>query len=928
MSTYQLADATINSGVTVAVPWQTTPLPPFGNIGSISIGASGPEIQVTGEYQVDFQAQVNLLSGSGSGLIFCYFTDVTASQILVASGLEITLASTSVSERWNINTSLGLTASHSYQFQFYQALGATYSCEAQQNGVAATTLSMWQLLSVGPTGAAGATGAQGSQGPQGPVGSTGLQGPQGPLGLQGPNGAVGATGLQGPQGSQGPAGVTGAGGATGVTGTQGTQGPQGAGLQGSQGPQGTQGPIGASGLAVPTPSLVLQQTLALTRNSYTSVPAADWSVLEHNVLSFSGSTVSGLTPGLYSVTLTVSGDDTVDQSTQVQWDGFDLSDGTDVAADSGAPFEYSGSARQFSITALSSFYVYSSGESVDLSALQAFYSTGGGGAAPSCALTLAIVASPPVGPQGPQGPQGAGLTGPQGQAGPTGPAGGPQGAQGPRGSQGTQGEQGFPGLNGATGPTGPALAWNGQERATLYVSGFGNDANDGGPYAPFLTIVHALSVIAGYGDAAYDKTYLILLFPGNYDDAVELAPYVFIEGISQTTNPTPYDDPPNWPAAVLTNSVALNSSWGNTADVGYQTSPVASLANILLVCENGVGITFPADSVNPAFPNIVFTNCVTSENLPSFNLYCDGINSTFTADRCLLGWGFGDPSGAGPTNSLWGGEYFFNDCQLGYLAMSDTPDAGVYVTVIGGELWQANAVAPNGQSGYVQFTGCNWVCSPDYQNTFANVALGLGEFFPWPNITLSDGAYGPQDTEYSITPWAGYFPGTTVNWTVHTSYGTVFAMNQALDLLAANLNLPQGFAAGQTGVGGSTALGGSAYVGVTVTWNPSYNYQGGFSAANGEFTAGATGLYQTNVSALCINGPTGGQLSLILMAAGTTYNCGAWASGNTLPFQQSFSALLPLNAGNTCQLQVASSSGDRGSVKVPAFSIFQVGASS
>ena len=111
--------------------------------------------------------------------------------------------------------------------------GATSFAIVADYNVGTTLASSWTIIDVGSRGP---TGPQGPSGPQGPQGVSGPTGPQGPQGLQG---------VSGPTGPQGPQGVSGPQGPQGVSGPTGPQGPQG--VSGPQGPQGVSGPTGPTG---------------------------------------------------------------------------------------------------------------------------------------------------------------------------------------------------------------------------------------------------------------------------------------------------------------------------------------------------------------------------------------------------------------------------------------------------------------------------------------------------------------------------------------------------------------------------------------------------------------------------------------------------------------------------------------------------------
>lgn len=243
------------------------------------------------------------------------------------------------------------------------------------------------------TGDRGDTGATGATGPSG----TGPTGPSGPAGPTGP------TGITGPEGPTGPSGASGAAGGVGATGATGPAGAPA--VMNTNVNSGTGGTITNSEAAIGSVTI-----------TPTSTDAKILVVARANLVKDSGSTVRTVT--VRARRGTGSGDPQVGQNSVERSQGVATSDfGPGVV--SGIDTPNTTNQVTYSVTAIAS----------------ASNSATAGG--------WEIVVIELQGSEGPTGPTGA-----------TGPAGGPTGPAGPTGPTGVTGPVGATGV-GATGPTGP-----------------------------------------------------------------------------------------------------------------------------------------------------------------------------------------------------------------------------------------------------------------------------------------------------------------------------------------------------------------------------------------------------------------------------------------------------------------------------------------
>jgi hypothetical protein len=209
-----------------------------------------------GVYNIEFSAQVDRVSGSGTDTVDIWFrkngTDIPESNTVVTVSGGASAAKTVAA--WNYMLDLSAsdyvelvwrTSNTNLEFT-HEPAGTSPTRPAVPSIIVTAHQVMYQQIgptgSTGPTGPQGIVGPTGPQGDIGPTGPTGNQGDLGPTGPTGPQGIQGPTGPTGSQGDLGPTGPTGAAstvaGPTGPTGNTGDLGPTG--------PQGATGPTGPS----------------------------------------------------------------------------------------------------------------------------------------------------------------------------------------------------------------------------------------------------------------------------------------------------------------------------------------------------------------------------------------------------------------------------------------------------------------------------------------------------------------------------------------------------------------------------------------------------------------------------------------------------------------------------------------------------------
>jgi hypothetical protein len=188
-----------------------------------------------GVYDIQFSAQADRISGSGTDTIEIWFrkngTDIADSNTVVTVSGGASAAKTVAA--WNYMTELNANdyielmwrTSDTRLELIADAAGTNPTRPAIPSIILTASQVMYtQLGPTGSTGPTGTTGPTGATGPSvtGPTGPTGATGDTGPTGNTGPTGATGDTGATGPSGPTGPTGVTGSTGPTGATGATGS----------------------------------------------------------------------------------------------------------------------------------------------------------------------------------------------------------------------------------------------------------------------------------------------------------------------------------------------------------------------------------------------------------------------------------------------------------------------------------------------------------------------------------------------------------------------------------------------------------------------------------------------------------------------------------------------------------------------------------
>ena len=203
------------------------------NSSGVSI-VSGSRLTFTyaGVYNIQFSAQIDRTSGSGTDTIEIWFAKNGTNISESSTKVTITGGAAQAKEvaAWNYMLQV---AANDYVELYWQATNTNIALLAEPGqinpvrpAVPSVILTAQQVMftQLGPTGAQGVTGPTGAQGITGPTGPTGAQGSAGLAGPTGPTGANGAVGPTGPTGSQGDAGPT---GPTGSNGAAGPTGPTG-----------------------------------------------------------------------------------------------------------------------------------------------------------------------------------------------------------------------------------------------------------------------------------------------------------------------------------------------------------------------------------------------------------------------------------------------------------------------------------------------------------------------------------------------------------------------------------------------------------------------------------------------------------------------------------------------------------------------------
>ena len=207
-----------------------------------------------GVYNIQFSAQIDRTSGSGTDAIEIWFAKNGTNISESSTKVTITGSASQAKEvaAWNYMLQV---AANDYVELYWQATNTNIALLAEPGqvntvrpAVPSVILTAQQVMftQLGPTGSQGATGPQGVTGPTGSAST--VPGPTGPQGVTGPTGAAstvpGPTGSAGPTGPQGDVGPTGSQGPTGaastVAGPTGPTGPAGGGSNIPVSDEGTQ----------------------------------------------------------------------------------------------------------------------------------------------------------------------------------------------------------------------------------------------------------------------------------------------------------------------------------------------------------------------------------------------------------------------------------------------------------------------------------------------------------------------------------------------------------------------------------------------------------------------------------------------------------------------------------------------------------------
>jgi hypothetical protein len=191
-----------------------------------------------GVYDIQFSAQADRVSGSGTDTIDIWFrkngVDIADSNTVVTVSGGAVAAKTVAA--WNYV--LQLNASD-YVELMWRTSDVNLELIADPAGTSPTRPAIPSVIAsavqvmytnIGPTGPTGANGSAGTTGPTGPTGTNGTNGPTGPTGADGSAGLAGPTGPTGANGTSitGPTGPTGAASSVaGPTGPTGNTGPTG-----------------------------------------------------------------------------------------------------------------------------------------------------------------------------------------------------------------------------------------------------------------------------------------------------------------------------------------------------------------------------------------------------------------------------------------------------------------------------------------------------------------------------------------------------------------------------------------------------------------------------------------------------------------------------------------------------------------------------
>lgn len=261
----------------------------------------------------------------------------------------------------------------------------------------------------------------------------------------------------------------------------------------------------------------------------------------------------------------------------------------------------------------------------------------------------------------------------------------------------------------------------------VYVNKGGSDVTGNGSFGlPFLTIGAALSRIT---DASVNKSYLVLVGPGNYTEDVALIPFAYVQGQEL------------YGQIIGVQSMSLSAAWASVVGLSFAGANSLVVENDMILNFSGVqdgNLTFDTvyvdgnfsltgDPVNGGFVNlraceIVGTMNVTGASVEPHELTFDSNVSLFSTASQPVVW-----------NSVGGGSFY--DVTLTVDSTAGKPAE----VMMGGTAW-ANTLALAGAA--TSFVG----------STSSIPSL----------VTLSAGAPPPVPINYANG--LGYTPGTPANW--------------------------------------------------------------------------------------------------------------------------------------------------------------------
>jgi hypothetical protein len=212
-----------------------------------------------GVYNIQFSAQVDRVSGSGTDTIEIWFrkngNDIPESNTVVTVSGGAAAAKTVAAWNYMLKLSAGdyielVWKTSDVRLELVHEPAGTSPTRPAVPSVIVTAQQVTNIQN-GTSGTSGANGTSGSSGTSGINGTSGTNGIAGTSGSSGINGTSGTNGVNGTSGTNGIAGTSGSSGINGTSGTNGVNGTSGtngiAGTSGSSGINGTSGTNGVNG---------------------------------------------------------------------------------------------------------------------------------------------------------------------------------------------------------------------------------------------------------------------------------------------------------------------------------------------------------------------------------------------------------------------------------------------------------------------------------------------------------------------------------------------------------------------------------------------------------------------------------------------------------------------------------------------------------